>query len=156
MWDIRATRICDTLAWFPTKVQMPLASFNDLILSGIHDIVHALRHPSAGAPLAPLTDSHVNAITTLTMVLTSLVAPPPPPLHLPARRPSTHLRPQHPCSCHSLTCSQCSFLCPASRRQCWCTFDNSTAHSALAALVAHAPTTAAQVRPNHTSLQNPA
>ena len=77
MWDIRATRICDTLAWFPTKVQMPLASFNDLILSGIHDIVHALRHPLASAPSAPLTDSHVNALTTLTMVLTSLVAPPP-------------------------------------------------------------------------------
>jgi hypothetical protein len=75
LWDTRATRVCDTLAWFPTKVPLPLASSNDLILAGIHDILHALRNPSAGSPLAPLTDSHVDALTTLTTLLTSIVAP---------------------------------------------------------------------------------
>jgi hypothetical protein len=34
---------------------MPLASSNDLILVGLHDIVQALHHPSPGSPLAPLT-----------------------------------------------------------------------------------------------------
>jgi hypothetical protein len=57
MWDTRATRICNTLAWFPTKVTMPIASSNDLILAGIGDIAQALHHPSPGSPLAPLTDS---------------------------------------------------------------------------------------------------
>ena len=79
MWDSRATRICDTLTWFPTKVTMPLANSNDLILAGIQDILQALRFPSAGSPLAPLTDSHHNALKTLSTILTSLVDPTPQP-----------------------------------------------------------------------------
>ncbi|KAI2488787.1 hypothetical protein MHU86_25841 [Fragilaria crotonensis] len=75
MWDTRATRICDTLAWFPTKCPMPLASSTDLILAGIGDILHALRNPTPGSPLAPLTDSHYDALTQLTSILTSLAAP---------------------------------------------------------------------------------
>ena len=72
LWDTRATRICDTLTWFPTKTTMPLASSNDLILAGIQDILHALRHPSPGSPLAPLTDSHHEALVQLTSILTSV------------------------------------------------------------------------------------
>ncbi|KAI2506705.1 Reverse transcriptase (RNA-dependent DNA polymerase) [Fragilaria crotonensis] len=80
LWDTRATRVCDTLSWFPTKITMPLASSNDLILAGIHDILHALKHPSPGSPLAPLADSHHRALTELTSILTSLAAPPTNPL----------------------------------------------------------------------------
>ena len=76
LWDTRASRICDTLTWFPTKVTMPLASSNDLILAGIHDIVQALRNPSPKSPLAPLTDSHHDALSQLTTILTSIVEPP--------------------------------------------------------------------------------
>ncbi|KAI2496471.1 hypothetical protein MHU86_18012 [Fragilaria crotonensis] len=75
MWDTRATRVCDTLAWFPTKCPMPLASSTDLILAGIRDILHALRNPTPGSPLAPLTDSHYDALTQLTSILTSIAAP---------------------------------------------------------------------------------
>jgi hypothetical protein len=75
LWDTRATRVCDTLTWFPTKVTMPLASSNDLILAGVHNIVHALQHPSPGSPLAPLTDSHHEALLQLTTILTSLARP---------------------------------------------------------------------------------
>ena len=75
LWDTRATCICDTLTWFPTKTTMPLASSNDLIIAGIKDIVHALNNPSPGLPPAPLTDSHHNALTDLTNLLTSIVNP---------------------------------------------------------------------------------
>jgi hypothetical protein len=82
MWDTRSTRICDTLTWFPTKTTMPLASSNNLILAGIKkDIVHALHNLSPGSPLAPLTDSHHNALTELKSILTSIIKPdnePPP------------------------------------------------------------------------------
>ena len=77
IWDSRATRICDTVSWFPTKITMPLASSTDLIMAGIKDIHHALLHPSPGSPLAPLTDSHTAALRQLTEVLTSIAAPTP-------------------------------------------------------------------------------
>ncbi|KAI2497587.1 hypothetical protein MHU86_16893 [Fragilaria crotonensis] len=74
-FGIPAPPVCDTLSWFPTKVTMPLASSNDLILAGIHDILHALHHPSPASPLAPLTDSHHRALIELTSILTSLASP---------------------------------------------------------------------------------
>jgi hypothetical protein len=77
-WDTRAERICDTLSWFPTKVTMPIASSNDLILAGIQDIVSALQNPSPGSALAPLTDSHVEALLTLTEILTGVARATPP------------------------------------------------------------------------------
>jgi hypothetical protein len=72
MCETRATRISDTLSWFPTKVTMPLASSTDLILAALHDITNALQNPSPGSPLAPVTDSHVAALKTMTDVLTGL------------------------------------------------------------------------------------
>jgi hypothetical protein len=72
LWDTRATRVCDTLTWFPTKTTMPLASSTDLILAGVKDIIQALRNPSPGSPLAPLTDSHHKALVQLTSILTSV------------------------------------------------------------------------------------
>jgi hypothetical protein len=79
LWDTRAMRICDTLTWFPTKTTMPLASSKDLILAGMHDILHALQHPSPGSPLAPLTDSHHNVLVQLRSILTSVASPQLPP-----------------------------------------------------------------------------
>jgi hypothetical protein len=54
---------------------MPLASSNDLILAGLHDITQALQHPSPGSPLAPLTDSHVAALQQLNLLLTNVCPP---------------------------------------------------------------------------------
>ena len=74
MWlrETRATRLCNTLLWFPTKTTMPPASSTDLILAGIQDIVQAIQVPFPGLPLAPLTDSRHAALRQLTKVLTSL------------------------------------------------------------------------------------
>jgi hypothetical protein len=107
VWTTRATRICDTLSWFPTKGPMPIASSNDLILAGIHDIVDALEHPSSGSPLAPLATSHVAALRQLTEVLTGVTTPapiaaqptivlPPSPRVTPLRVPDSPLVPLPP------------------------------------------------------------
>ena len=72
VWETRATRICDTISWFPTKITMPLASANDLILAGVTDIVQALSDPSPGTVLSALTDSHVTALRDLTALLSGI------------------------------------------------------------------------------------
>ena len=68
LWDSRATRICDTLTWFPTKITMPLATTADLILAGIMDIQQALQQAPADLHIPP---SHVAALKQLIEVLTS-------------------------------------------------------------------------------------
>ena len=102
MWDSRAERIADTIAWFPTKVRMPIASSTELVLAGIRDIHHALTHPSPGSALAPTTDSDVAALNQLTALLTSISTPVPaspasvplpPLLRVAAARPSPPLPP---------------------------------------------------------------
>lgn len=83
----RSTRICDTVAWLPTKVPMPTASSVDYILTGIQDIVQALQHPSPNSPLAPLTDSQSNSLRTVMDILHKAASPPqvePTPLPTPA------------------------------------------------------------------------
>lgn len=102
MWDSRAERTADTIAWFPRKVHIFIASSTDLVLAGLHDIHYALTHPSNGSALAPTTDSTVAALNQLSEVLTSLctAAPPtrpaadpaPPPLRVTnVPRPATAL-----------------------------------------------------------------
>lgn len=89
MWDTRAERIADTIMWFPTKVRMPIASSNDLVLAGIRDIQHALSNPYAGSALAPTTNSEVAALKNLTELLTTISTPdstPPPPLRVAAEQ----------------------------------------------------------------------
>jgi hypothetical protein len=49
IWETQAACICNTISWFPTKVTMPLALSNDLILAGIQDILAALANPSANS-----------------------------------------------------------------------------------------------------------
>jgi hypothetical protein len=75
VWDTRAERICDTISWFPTKLAMPIALSTDLILAGIQDILHALRHPSPALPLAPLGSNHVATLHFLAELVTGLAAP---------------------------------------------------------------------------------
>jgi hypothetical protein len=67
--ETRAECNADMLAWFPTKVTMPIASSVDTIIAGAKDIVHALEHPSTGFPLAPLSDSEAATLRTLTGIL---------------------------------------------------------------------------------------
>ena len=70
LWVTRAT-----LARLPAKGKMPLALTANLILAGVHELLHALHHPSLGSPLAPMNASHTDARTQLTSILTSVAAP---------------------------------------------------------------------------------
>ena len=77
--DTRSIRICDTLSWFPTKkVSMPIASSNDLIFADVQDILEALRNPTPGSPIDPITDSHVKTLKLLSELITGLIATPKP------------------------------------------------------------------------------
>ena len=69
----RTIRVCDTVAWFPTKVTIPLASSTDLVLAGIQDVVKALKNPSQGSPLTTRTDSQVQALTDLNNLLANII-----------------------------------------------------------------------------------
>lgn len=71
MFDTRSERICDTVTWFLTKVTMPIAHSNDLILARILDIANALKSPSTGSPLAPQADSHVAKLNEIINLLTN-------------------------------------------------------------------------------------
>jgi hypothetical protein len=52
---------------------MPLASSTDLVMAGIQDIIQALQNPTANSPLAPCTDSQVQALQDLTSLLTGII-----------------------------------------------------------------------------------
>jgi hypothetical protein len=89
--ETRSLRICDTLSLLPTKVTMPLASSNDLILVGIQDILRALRNPTPSYRLDPLTGSHVDTLKILSELVTGLV-PDPKPVLATKPAPVPHLR----------------------------------------------------------------
>jgi hypothetical protein len=65
IWNTKSERIADTLAWFPTSVQMLTMSSLDLALAAARDLLTALLHPSPGSPLAPTTDSQSAALKQL-------------------------------------------------------------------------------------------
>ena len=105
VWETRATRICDTISWFPTKLSMPIASSNDMILAGVTDILHTLNDPSPSAIVSALTDSHVTALRQLTSLLTGILQtgnnasatpPPTPPLRVVTPNHSTNKTPVSP------------------------------------------------------------
>jgi hypothetical protein len=58
-------------------VTLPLASSIDLIIAAANYIVHALNHPSAGSPLAPLADSEVETLRNIAQILTNRREKPP-------------------------------------------------------------------------------
>ena len=101
VWGTRAERIADTLAWFPTRHIMPVASSADRAIAAARDLTQALQHPSPASPLAPVEDASRDALHQLASIFadkTSLAPPPgfppiaarplpPPPLALPAATP---------------------------------------------------------------------
>jgi hypothetical protein len=76
IWETRATRICDTLTWFPTHVPMPASSSTDIIIASLRDIVTALQNPSPQTPLAPCTDTQNQALLDVVTLLTNLTPTP--------------------------------------------------------------------------------
>jgi hypothetical protein len=87
IWETRATRIIDTLTWFPSKVKLPDSSSTDVILSCLQDILHALQHPAPKSPLAPRTDTQTQALHDLVTLLGTLPPAPAPPTPAPIATP---------------------------------------------------------------------
>ena len=84
MWILstRAERIADTLAWFPTKVVMPIPSTSKRAIAAARDLTNILRQPSPAAPLAPIAADARQALTQLATIFSDAAAPPallPPP-----------------------------------------------------------------------------
>ena len=76
--DVDTWYTCNTLSWLLTKVTMPIASSNDLILTGIQDILEALRHPTPGSPIDTLTDSNLAILKILSELIAGLIPIPKP------------------------------------------------------------------------------
>jgi hypothetical protein len=68
MWDTRATRICDTITWMPTRPTMPSPSMYKVIEEHLREIIHLLRKPMSNPHLQPLPESHLHAIETLASI----------------------------------------------------------------------------------------
>jgi hypothetical protein len=66
--DNRATRIYDTITWFPTKITTVVVTAADLLLSGIQYIQHTLLQHT---PVLHLTHSPVTVLNQLAEVLIS-------------------------------------------------------------------------------------
>jgi hypothetical protein len=74
IWLTQLERISDTLAWFPTKIPMPIADSTTMIQSCLREILQCLCNPSPGSALAPLAASESAKLC----LLAELFAPPAP------------------------------------------------------------------------------
>jgi hypothetical protein len=75
IWETRMERICDTLEWFPTKVNLPTVSNTDLILAALQDILRILQNPLPDKSLPPLDPTHVQALVDTSDLLTRVISP---------------------------------------------------------------------------------
>jgi hypothetical protein len=64
----RATRILDTVVWFPEQIPMPGASSTDIIAQSLKDIAAALTNPTPNAPLCPLQPNQIDTLTQLIQI----------------------------------------------------------------------------------------
>ena len=62
MWETCMECICDTLVWYPTKVNLWTVSNSDLILAALQDILQILQNPLPNQSLPPLDPTHVQAL----------------------------------------------------------------------------------------------
>ena len=62
--------ICDTIAWYPTKVNLPTVTNSDLILAALQDILQILWNPLPDQSLPPLDPTHVQALLDTSDLLT--------------------------------------------------------------------------------------
>jgi hypothetical protein len=67
VWITETTseRVADTLSWYPTQVSMPRASSTEEASAAARDLIEALANPGPASPLAPLSDSHRQALFQL-------------------------------------------------------------------------------------------
>jgi hypothetical protein len=64
----RATRIFDTVEFFPTKVNMPTLSSTDTAIKAAAALTDALQNPAPAAPFAPLSQATQQALTDLAQI----------------------------------------------------------------------------------------
>ena len=67
--------ICDTLEWFPTKVNLLTVSNTDLILAALQDILRILQNPLPDRSLPPLDPTHVQTLVNTSDLLTRIISP---------------------------------------------------------------------------------
>ena len=69
--ETRRERICDTVAFLPVHVTLPVATANDMILASLRDIVKALNSSAPNVPLVPpaITNTNRTALMQLQLLL---------------------------------------------------------------------------------------
>ena len=69
--ETRRERICDTVAFLPMHVALPVATPNDMILASLKDIAQALKHPTLAATMVPpiITNQNRTALIQLQTLL---------------------------------------------------------------------------------------
>jgi hypothetical protein len=58
----RATRMADTVEFFPTTCTMPAPSSADAALEAATDLITALQNPAPAAPFVPIGDNQLAAL----------------------------------------------------------------------------------------------
>ena len=75
IWETCMECICDTLVWYPTKVNLPTVSNTNLILAALQDILQILWNPLPDQSLPPLDPTHVQALINTSNLLTQVISP---------------------------------------------------------------------------------
>jgi hypothetical protein len=73
--ETAAERIADTLTWMPLHVKMPGATPTEAATAAARDLIAALVNPATPSPLAPLSDSHRQALYQLADIFASITHP---------------------------------------------------------------------------------
>ena len=67
-----ATRVCDTVKFFPKQFKMPILSSADTATRSALELTEALRHPHADLPYAPLSDNTITALKEISYIFTNV------------------------------------------------------------------------------------
>ena len=82
-----ASRIADTLEWFPYHTPLPKTASIDAARTAAYDLVQALQHPSPATPFAGLDPTTLAALNDLATIFDTASQPVAPPNPAPKRTP---------------------------------------------------------------------
>jgi hypothetical protein len=89
----RASRIADTVEFFPTTCAIPAPSSADAALEAATDLITALENPAPAAPFAPVGATQLAALRVLTGILSFALHEPTSTKKLPSSEPSGPMKP---------------------------------------------------------------
>ena len=69
-------RIAETVQFFPQQVRMSSTSSQDAAIKAIHDLIYAIKHPTAATPTLLLGDEKTHALETLARVFNLAISQP--------------------------------------------------------------------------------